>query len=100
MQTVERNGAGQAIFAGEGAGHVIGHRDKIPGADETLPARAFQPTVAVDQLGMGYSEDPAGTLSQPRTLAQRIETPELPRVLPEAPPSPGPVVTESTPAPR
>jgi len=34
------------------------------------------------------------------TLAERIETPELPRVLPEAPPGPGPVVTESTPAPR
>lgn len=29
--------------------------------------------VAVDQLGMGYSEDPAGTLVQPRTLARRIE---------------------------
>lgn len=29
--------------------------------------------VAVDQLGMGYSEDPAGTLENPRTLAQRVE---------------------------
>lgn len=40
--------------------------------------------------------------SRTDTLAQRIETPELPRVLPEAPPTPGPVVTEPTPtrAPR
>ena len=36
-------------------------------------ARPGWRVVAVDQLGMGYSEDPAGTLSQPRTLAQRIE---------------------------
>ena len=35
------------------------------------------------------------------TLVERIETPELPRVLPEGPPPPGPVVTESPPsAPR
>lgn len=34
------------------------------------------------------------------TLAARIETPQLPRVVPEAPPLPGPVVTEPTPAPR
>lgn len=33
-------------------------------------------------------------------LAGRIETPELPRILPDAPPAPGPVVTEPTPAPR
>ncbi|MDO5735288.1 MAG: alpha/beta fold hydrolase [Propionibacteriaceae bacterium] len=29
--------------------------------------------IAVDQLGMGYSEDPSGTLQSPRTLAQRVE---------------------------
>lgn len=29
-------------------------------------------------------------------LAARIETPELPRVLPDAPPQPGPVVVEPT----
>lgn len=29
-------------------------------------------------------------------LAARIETPELPRVLPDAPPQPGPVVAEPT----
>ena len=29
--------------------------------------------IAVDQLGMGFSEDPSGTLAEPRTLAQRVE---------------------------
>ncbi len=29
--------------------------------------------IAVDQLGMGFSEDPSGTLAAPRTLAQRVE---------------------------
>lgn len=36
-------------------------------------ARPGWRVIAVDQLGMGYSEEPAGTLDAPRTLAQRVE---------------------------
>lgn len=36
-------------------------------------ARPGWRVVAVDQLGMGYSEDPEGSLAQPRTLAARVE---------------------------
>jgi type VI protein secretion system component VasF len=38
--------------------------------------------------------------SRTETLAERIETPELPHVLPDAPPAPGPVVADPVPAPR
>ncbi|MEO7587014.1 MAG: alpha/beta fold hydrolase [Arachnia sp.] len=36
-------------------------------------ARPGWRVIAVDQLGMGFSEDPRGSLAQPRTLAQRVE---------------------------
>ena len=36
-------------------------------------ARPGWRVIAVDQLGMGYSEDPTGSLKSPRTLAQRVE---------------------------
>ncbi len=36
-------------------------------------ARPGWRVIAVDQLGMGYSEDPSGNLQSPRTLAQRVE---------------------------
>ena len=36
-------------------------------------ARPNWRVIAVDQLGMGYSEDPSGSLKSPRTLAQRVE---------------------------
>ena len=36
-------------------------------------ARPGWRVIAVDQLGMGYSEDPAGTLAHPRSLASRVE---------------------------
>ncbi len=36
-------------------------------------ARPGWRVIAVDQLGMGYSEDPSGTLESPRTLAQRVD---------------------------
>ncbi len=36
-------------------------------------ARPGWRVIAVDQLGMGYSEDPSGSLDSPRTLAQRVE---------------------------
>jgi|GEM_PF-3345406 len=38
--------------------------------------------------------------SRTETLAERIETPEMPHVLPGAPPAPGPVVADPAPAPR
>ncbi len=36
-------------------------------------ARPGWRVIAVDQLGMGFSEDPAGSLAHPRTLPQRVE---------------------------
>ncbi len=36
-------------------------------------ARPGWRVIAVDQLGMGYSDDPSGTLRSPRTLSQRVE---------------------------
>ncbi|MGO1487951.1 MAG: alpha/beta fold hydrolase [Arachnia sp.] len=36
-------------------------------------ARPGWRVIAVDHLGMGYSEDPFGTLAAPRSVAQRIE---------------------------
>ncbi|RMB62009.1 alpha/beta fold hydrolase [Tessaracoccus antarcticus] len=36
-------------------------------------ARPGWRVIAVDQLGMGFSEDPRGSLAHPRTLAQRVE---------------------------
>ncbi len=36
-------------------------------------ARPGWRVIAVDQLGMGYSEEPSGSLDSPRTLAQRVE---------------------------
>ena len=36
-------------------------------------ARPGWRVIAVDQLGMGFSEDPAGSLTHPRTLPQRVE---------------------------
>lgn len=36
-------------------------------------ARPGWRVVAVDQLGMGYSEDPEGTLAEPRRLHQRVD---------------------------
>ncbi|MGV8845266.1 alpha/beta fold hydrolase [Tessaracoccus sp.] len=36
-------------------------------------ARPGWRVIAVDQLGMGWSQDPQGSLAHPRTLAQRVE---------------------------